>query len=236
MFADCLSPVRRSRQGRLLALSFVAALVVGCAAPSAENQKRIDMTKGVRADAKPCCESLQSLLQRSEPLTVATARLDFETPHLDVGFGMAPLLVYRIDPRAAFIEAEAPLQLLGWAYGGDGQARHLDVKLQFVDDAGRVLSQGEPQREVRYRGNGYRALFYTASVPAGARSVVVTTDPKANGERISVPARNMPGTGMLAGGVPIFIPGSASSSFALCNYSPLRVSLLDAARAALPTP
>jgi hypothetical protein len=221
---------------RVVPAALMAAALAGCATSNPEYLKRIELQKGVRADAKPCCPSLEPLLAQAQPLALARTRLDPESPHLDIGFGLAPLAVYRLDAKTDFVEAEAPLQLLGWAYGGDGRARHLDVKVRFLDETKQVVVHGDVAREVRYIGGGYRALFYTAKAPANARYVVFTTDPKVNGESLSTPLRNMPGMFAMAGAVPIYLPGGSTASFWLTSYSPVAFRAFDVSRVLITTP
>ena len=207
----------------------LASLLASCATSDPAVLRRIELTKGVNADAKSCCASLATLLDRAQPLTMASTSFTPETDHFDVGFGLAPVQVYRLDPSSKAVEVHAPLQLLGFAYGGDGKARHLDAKIQFLDSTGKWLQTTEPHKVVRYLGSGYRALFYYSNIPAGAEYVSFTTDPKRNGASERSPMEGMPATGFMAGAVPILLPAPGSSSYTLTNYSPLQFQALGEA-------
>ena len=227
------SPLRRTRI--VFSLAF-ASLLTGCATSDPALLRRIELTKGVSADAKPCCTSLSALLDRAQPLTLVKTSLGPETDHFDAGFGLAPIQVFKLDPSSRAIEVHAPLQLLGFAYGGDGQARHLDAKILFLDSAGKRQSTPEPYKVVRYLGNGYRALFYYSNIPLGAAYVSFTTDPNRNGTSERGPMEGMPATGFMVGAVPMLIPGSGSTSYTLTNYSPVQFQALSAPVAAASGP
>lgn len=205
----------------------LAAMVGGCATDNPAAKAVMDNAKGVQ-DAKSCCESLAAVLATSTPLADGPPTMFGPSArHFDFGKGLTPFVVHRLPASVRTLEAEAPLQLLGWAYGGDGVARYVEIQALFYDANGAPLaSTAAPERGQRMSAYS-RSLFQYFEVPSSAAVVVVTTDPSRNGTHDLGPIYNMPLTPISAGGkTGYFGLGLLPHGYRLANYGPVLVRAL----------
>lgn len=212
----------------ILLLTVAAATLGACSTTSNPRYlKFIENSKGVQG-ATACCESMAAVLARAAAPKDGYVMFDATSTHLDFGDGLAPFFAFPVGDEMKVLEIESPLQLLGWAYGGDGNARYVEAKAIFVAQDGTRLETVVLDRVQRgTEPIGARSLFFYIAVPADARHAIITTDPRRNGQSEIMQFRNPP-------------PGRLTSSsrtfssyrtllpmgFRSASYGPLRVRAL----------
>jgi hypothetical protein len=165
---------------RFFAFASFVALLAGCASGGEYASRIADLDKGV-AGAAACCSSLVQAMADSPPLALLTVSLDRSARHFDFGNGLAPFVSNTLRQDAKVIELQSPLMQLGWAYGGDGISRYVDVRVVFYSEDGQVLPTKVLDKSQAFTGGGGRSLVTYVSVPDRATHAVITTDPKRNG-------------------------------------------------------
>jgi hypothetical protein len=174
--------------------------------------------------ATSCCNDRAQAFDGAQPLERASLVFEKNSRHFDFGTGLAPFAVFRLPANAKLLEAEAELQLLGWAYGGDGAARYVDVSLRFYGAGEEELPAKVIESSQAFTGMGARSLFSYVEVPQGAAFVVVTTDPASNGKLEVGVIRNLPSTPVTSQSRNFFSWGGIMpTGYKLASYGPLRV-------------
>jgi hypothetical protein len=122
---------------------------------------------------------------KAEDFSPRQVTFSARSPHFDFGHGLAPFAVFRVPSVSSplGIEVEAYLELVGWAYGGDGNARYWDAHAIFLDASSQPLKAAIPERRQKMTGQGSRSLFHSFTAPPGASILILTTVPKNHGTR-----------------------------------------------------
>lgn len=196
-----------------IGLLILTVTLAGCATSQGERAKpaAVDMP-----DVATCCASLGQALSKAMPLTTTATVFGPESQHFNFGPGLAPFTALRVDATATVVELEAPLQLKGWVYGGDGVARYVDAQALFYDAEGRELPATVVDSGQRFTGGGGRSLFIYVSVPAKATHIALTTFPGNKGKF---------GMGMISGTPNKPITSKTKSFFGFASFSPFSYEL-----------
>ncbi len=203
------------------------SFLAGCAAISGEGHLLTEDAR-LAANVRSCCrDQAEVLAHRAAHAPADQATLVWfaaTTPHFDFGNGLAPFAVIHLkDPLSPVrVELESLMRLRGWTHGGDGKAHYADAVALFFDGAGRPIATPAGERVQRATQAGVGALLQTFPVPAGAASLVVTSNPKSNGLGDASGALNAPG-GVPGSGV-LILPGSVFPlGYRLATYGPVQV-------------
>ena len=205
---------------------FFGALLGACVSDNPEALRARANAKGVQG-ALPCCTSISEVFVDAKQLEWTSATLGKATRHYDFGKGIAPFAVYRLPADAKIIETEAPLHLIGWAYGGDGVARYVDAKLLFFDAqlvpmATRIIDASQA-----FTGYGTRSLFTIFEVPDGAVFLALTTDPALNDVHGVGVIRNRPEARITSASKSFFAGGELlPRAYRLVSYGTVRIHQL----------
>jgi hypothetical protein len=199
-----------------------AALLTACASNPAHLEYIAEISKGIPADTKPCCPNIAAALSQIETLRDGLSLLNFRpsSPHLDFGLGLAPFAAYRLPDTARWLTTNASRAQIGWAYGGDGMSRFIDIQLVFLDGQYQTLSGRLIGRSVTEL-YGDRSLTQHVEVPTEARYVVFTTDPRKHNVAESGPTRAWPEKPIVAGATTLFVPKlelGLPGTYRLSNY------------------
>lgn len=151
-------------------LAFVA-LVSGCAVAPDIHQEVAAM-----ASKKPCCTSEQALPQAMPLAEEQAVELNPESPHFDFGTGLAPFARLQLSPKTISLEILAHPTGSGKLAGGDGFMHYANFTAIFYGADGSRLPSTLSAPWIKPHGAiGGLYYFADADVPAGARSVVITT-------------------------------------------------------------
>lgn len=196
----------------------LVALVSGCAvAPDVHEQ-----AAGI-ASKTSCCASEQTLPNAAPVAKEQEISLQANSPHYDFGTGLAPFARLSLAPTTTELQIRAHPAGSGRLFGGDGLVHYANFTPIFYDASGSRLPSKLSEHAINPFGlAGFYMYFADAEVPAGARTVVITTRIDTVGQ--TVQEFTMGSTMIKAGAA--FIPvggGTGTFKIALAPYGDLTV-------------
>ena len=163
----------------VVAIFALVALVSGCAVAPDLHQEVASM-----ASKKPCCTSEQALPRATPLAEEQEVELSPESPHFDFGTGLAPFTRLELSPKTTSLEILAHPTGSGKLFGGDGLLHYANFTAIFYDATGSRLPSTLSEPWIKPHGGlGGFHYFADVDVPAGARTVVVTTRIDTIGEK-----------------------------------------------------